>query len=689
MNEILIVQALVSIYCSCFFLLVIGSEQLQQQAQNNICNDTMCTYTSSAEYANCKNRDLVYIPPQCSSAVYLDLRKNDLQFLDGTSLAGFLQLKYLYLDGNQIRNITPRAFAQCTMVQQIYLQNNPIVIVRSDVFFGLTNLRQLYLNMAELQQIEPGAFNGLRSLERLYLSDNSLSSLPHDLFHHLTNLQILTLANNHLQALARDAFKGLFQLEYLDIKFNRLASIPEGLFSKLFNLERITLSYNSIDKIKKGDIDLRELRNLETIDFRNNSISTFPNLATQLPQNLKLFFAGNPLYCDCHMEWLQKWYKINQNSSIVTNSGAMAICQGPPSLAGHTMQNITHIQLKCNATEKPPQETYKTAYSTKVITYMNADDKKPTNTVTLDTESFIPTNDDNHTYLLQNDHITKEIVILPYIGIALMVLSAIVITVVVLCCCWHFCTNSTSEISEGYKDKETKPPISPQMHLTINPHPDPGNTFDGYEAVSPDQDKRSPIANLVDFTAQDFDEQNLPPLPPLPHQRPQHFLPHKPLPSGYISPAQLSLLNSRPPLEHSISTPSNATNQPENQRPHSHSQPASMDPFLPAQQRGNPFVVLQPSQVPQHSQPRLSPTPNMQSLIPDQNNNIQTPAWPDICSSNQPMQNPAYCQHTAIPIQGYTKCAIGHNSLCTNPFCTEQHIIQDPTQVLVPQTGFV
>ena len=677
----------VLLYASFFIKLTIGSEQLQQQAKNNFCNDTMCTYTSSAEYANCKNRDLVHIPPQCSSAVYLDLRKNDLQFLDGTSLAGFLQLKYLYLDGNQIRNITPRAFAQCTMVQQIYLQNNPIVIVRSKVFFGLTNLRQLYLNMAELKQIEPGAFNGLRSLERLYLSDNSLSSLPHDLFHHLANLQILTLANNHLQALANDTFKGLFQLEYLDIKFNRLASIPEGLFSGLFRLERLTLSYNSIDNIKDGVIDLKELSNLKTIDFRNNSISNIPNFATELPQNLKLFFAGNPVYCDCHMEWLQNWYKINQNSSIVNNSGAMVICQGPPSLAGHIMQNITHIQLKCNATEKPPHEPYETALSPTKVIYVNVDGKKSKYVVKLEYENFVPTNYDDHTYFHQNEHITKETDVLPYIGIALIALSTTVTTVVVLCCCWYCRTKRASEISEGYKEKETKPPVSPQMHLTINPHPDPGSTFDGYEAVSPDQDKRSPTANLVDFTAQDFDEQYLPPLPTLPHQRPQHFLPHNPLPSGYISPAQLSLLNSRPPLEHSISTPSNATNQPENQRPHWHSQPASMDPFLPAQQSGNPFVVLQPSQVPQHSQPRLSPTPNMQSLIPDQNNNIQIPAWPDICSSNQPVQNPAYCQHTAIPIQDYTKCAIGHN--LTNPFCTEQHIIQDPTQVLVPQTGFV
>ena len=345
MRVILGLSATVVIIESCLFLFTSGS--LVQTDNRNQCNHTACTYNAMAEYATCQSLNLVAIPPQCSSAVYLDFRRNDLQYLDGTSLTGFAKLRFLYLEGNQIRNITPRAFEACGSLQQIFLQNNPIVIIRRDVFYGLQDLRHLYLNLAKLERIEHHAFDPLRSLERLFLSDNRLESLPPGLFHHQSTLQVLTLANNRLRFLASNAFRGLHNLWYLDLKNNLLMTLHTGLFNGMISLNNLVLSYNIITTIEPRAINIDdELHNLETINLQNNSIVSLRNVSN-LERVSEIYVGGNPIQCDCHSLSLWNWYKLNEGSPSVNSQGAEVICHGPQPLVGQRLNNVEYDEIIC------------------------------------------------------------------------------------------------------------------------------------------------------------------------------------------------------------------------------------------------------------------------------------------------------------------------------------------------------
>ncbi|XP_072028795.1 uncharacterized protein [Amphiura filiformis] len=694
-------------YGSCFILLTIGFEH---PAQYQNCNGTVCTYVESAEYANCKSRNLVQIPPHCSSAIYLDMRKNDVRFLDGTSLVGFVKLKYLYLDGNQIRNITPGAFAHCTMVQQIFLQNNQIRIVQSGVFMELRDLRHLYLNSAEVHTIQEGAFDDLSALERLYLSDNALSTIPHNLFHDLSNLQILTLANNHLRSLARDAFQGLFNLEYLDVKFNSLTSIPNGLFNGLSNMRRLILSFNRVNIIEEGAINWEELTQFETLDMRNNSLSDVKNISSSEspPMHVKYHFAGNPILCDCHAKWLFEWYEFNNNSSIVDDSGAMVICQGPSPLTGLPMRTISKNWLGCKTKEKHLPNTSKPrATPKKILTERPlfsgriTDEVVPATPLSVDKitdEEVAPaksiiggeladTNDTvrnkTYSYLDQNKIAKSDEIILPYVGIGLLVACAIIVATCFIYFCWDRGTDSDAQTQEN--QHKPKPPINPDVHVTMNPHVHPyGDDEEEDEGVEVGEDD---TYEKVSPSLQPSSQQRSLPTPPQERaDNPLHQQPCLQPNSGYITTMELPIHCQRPPFTHSTSTPV-ATSVTDNTRTSSLSQPVNIAaPATP--NRHNPFDDPLPFHTCHHQliSPGMNQNPNMQDLILDLNNNSQPTPFHHI--PEQFIHNHITCQNGMSrhqsPIQDYSKCAFGQKTTCTNPFCPQQPLLlqqpqHDPT----------
>ncbi len=538
---------------------IIGSE-----GQN--CNGSDCTYVLSAQFAGCNSLRLAQIPPQCSSAVYLDMRKNDLQYLDETSLTGFQQLRYVYLDGNQIRNITPGAFAQCPKIRAVYLQNNEIGVVHSQVFSGLRDLRYLYLNSAEVQRIQSGAFSGLLALQRLYLSDNFIRTIPHDLFHDLSNLQILTLANNRIQTLASDTFDGLANLLYLDIKFNRLTTIPSGLFRNLFLLKSLIVSYNSINTIEEGAIDLEELPYLDLLDMRNNSLHTVEHMSSSRnpPQNVNLHFAGNPIHCNCHAKWLLKWYQLNSGSPRANESGAVVICQGPQALVDQPILNISNDQLMC----KPGD-----------INTVSRQTVSPRSSIKLGSLYDIDFPPDQYnqppisiTCISEYQKTTPDIEYIARFIIGLVAACAMVIAT-----CLGLFYLCHKEEKDSVKTKQSNPRPHPppdlKLHLKINPltdgeiaeeEDDEGVAMDeGNEAEHVSPNLNSPLHH--------------PSSPSPPYQSSLSQSHHLPF-SGFVTAGELPLHHSRPVLCHSVSTPTDVK-EAANLRTRSSSQPSSLTPY--------------------------------------------------------------------------------------------------------------
>ncbi|XP_072028796.1 uncharacterized protein [Amphiura filiformis] len=484
---------------SCFLLLTNGS---QDSNQLNYCNDTACAYEVPADYADCRSRNLVNIPPQCSSAVYLDIRKNDLHYIGNTSFSKFKNLKFLYIDGNHIKNITPRAFAECTSLRRLFLQNNPIFLVRSEAFAGLVNLRELYLNSAELQIIQPHAFDDLRTLQNLYLSDNKLNSLPPNLLQNLENLEVLTLANNKLNTLDDNIFQGLIRLQYLDLKQNGLTALPNGLFNGMPILSRLTLSYNSIHIIEKGAIDFNQLSRLDTLDIRNNSITTLRNVSKNLPSIPKLYLAGNPINCTCDINGLLLWYQRHPNNA--NESGAFVICHSPPMYAGQLVRDVINVTLPCERI--PEQISLAPHYKTMPLSLPNVD---TSSTRLIDTN--IPLKKEKE-HFQDEKHQTPASNPYMHIAIGIPVLTAVVIIIVLLivfkkCNARHTATEKpsihitpnplhqnartpTSDYEPLYEpiagDAKDPPSSDPDQHsINMNPQAPPSNNKGDFNSQPP------------------------------------------------------------------------------------------------------------------------------------------------------------------------------------------------------------
>ena len=568
-------------YCLFFYALI---QEVKTQ-----CN-SVCDYQPDPiGFATCSSRSLTGIPSECSAATYLDMRRNELHYLDETSLTGFDNLLYIYLERNNIRNITPRAFAACSLLRQIYLQHNPLVIIVDNAFFGLSGLRELYLNSANLQRLQPNAFAGLSSIERLYLGNNTLTTLPRTVFHDLRTLKILILSNNRLQPLHRDQFQGLTQLTHLDLQHNRITLLGDGLFrglpGGLLSLKTLNLSNNAISEIQRGAFDFTITANLEELDLSNNGIVSVINMPAQLVDIKNVFFAGNPMSCDCDNLLLMEWYE-RHNSSLDTNRRNI-ICHGPGQLTDIRMENVS----------KDVIETCKRAPTSKEYLEMESIGLTTTSLkYKLDRVSVGSDKENDEIAIAQpSQNIDKEDDnLFMFVGIAAVAVCLIVIIIgTIIMCKWFGVKNRHSQVPQ-----EDRPPTIPGLQITENPlqeHADESELAtdvdddEVYELVSTMPDfarrrSRKISERSVDSAYSegstpdsiDYPPPNYPPPPPPPHQTFSGYIPVFQSKNGEVYLCTRcphdSLANSgQPMLMHSVSVPSHCSDL--GNRPHSKSQP--------------------------------------------------------------------------------------------------------------------
>ena len=156
--------------------------------------------------------------------------------------------------------------------------------------FNLTNLSTLYLENNQLVGPLPSHVSGL-NLVYLDLSSNSLNgTLPPWLFS-LQSLVMLYLDGN--QFIGEIGEFNSNSLQNLYLGYNKLhGSIPRSI-SRLVNLTSLSLSSNNLS-IMLGSEMFSKFKNLETLDFSNNSVNINNNATYALPnlQTLNLAYSN-------------------------------------------------------------------------------------------------------------------------------------------------------------------------------------------------------------------------------------------------------------------------------------------------------------------------------------------------------------------------------------------------------------
>ena len=126
---------------------------------------------------------------QCSNRGHMDVPP--LIPMDATAV---------YLDGNNMTELSNPGFIGRRRVRSVYLNNSMIMRITNYSFEGLTDVRVLHLQDNQIKRLEGNEFNGLSQLQELYLQNNFLTSIAAGTFHSLRDLTVLRLDGNLLTA---------------------------------------------------------------------------------------------------------------------------------------------------------------------------------------------------------------------------------------------------------------------------------------------------------------------------------------------------------------------------------------------------------------------------------------------------------------------------------------------------------
>ncbi|XP_067354970.1 slit homolog 2 protein isoform X5 [Channa argus] len=149
----------------------------------------------------------------------------------------------------------------------------------------------------------------------LYLDGNHFTQVPVELsnYKHLT---LIDLSNNQISTLSNHSLSNMSELLTLILSYNRLRCIPVRAFDGLKSLRLLSLHGNDISLIPEGAF---------------KDLSALSHLA----------LGANPLYCDCHMQWLSDWVKSGYKEP------GIARCAGPGDMTDKLLLTTPSKKFTC------------------------------------------------------------------------------------------------------------------------------------------------------------------------------------------------------------------------------------------------------------------------------------------------------------------------------------------------------
>lgn len=241
----------------------------------------------------------------------VDLGENLITYLEEPGFRGLDNLYGLRMLGNQIQNVSKRAFADLPALQILNLAKNHIERVEQGSFSSSPNLQAIRLDSNQLLDIS-GLFADIPSLLWLNVSDNQLEFFDYSLIPQ--SLQWLDLHKNHVREL-RNRYNLDYELRLtqLDASFNQIRKVSAS--SMPSSMELLFLNDNLITLVEPHTF--LKKTNLTRVDLYANQIGSMDLntlLLTPVDPDKPLpefYIGGNPFQCDCTMEWLQRINKLD------------------------------------------------------------------------------------------------------------------------------------------------------------------------------------------------------------------------------------------------------------------------------------------------------------------------------------------------------------------------------------------
>ncbi|XP_056645424.1 chondroadherin-like [Diorhabda sublineata] len=322
------------------------------------------------------------------SLTHLDLSRNNLKELHVAAFRDLYSLIVLKLFSNKIVHLDQGLLMTTKNLKELHLNDNQLLEIPADILIDTLHLIHLSLSKNYIRELKEGAIPNLPDLQTLLLDDNIITEIHPACLANLINLYYLDLSNNNLKIIPTESLSKLSNLNILKLTGNFITSIPAVAFRGLFNLR--ILYIDQLEALTK--IDMRAFVdnvNLEKVNMNHNigmnklpsrlfygnpkitSISvTYNHLGTieainfPLDQLKELNVGGNPLQCNCSLNWLWQLvqeYKsktirsnltfINKNSKMSNSDLILDInditCDGPEEVHNSPLISLAKHHIDC------------------------------------------------------------------------------------------------------------------------------------------------------------------------------------------------------------------------------------------------------------------------------------------------------------------------------------------------------
>ncbi|NXU36759.1 NEPN protein, partial [Drymodes brunneopygia] len=249
---------------------------------------------------------------------YLSMADNKLNSFPTNFFATFQSLHFLSLSGNFLTKM-PLDLPKSLL--SLNLEKNQLKMVRLRDVKHLENLSEFLLSENQLTSIDGAQL--LLNLTSLELSKNQLHNVPLRL---PGRLQKLDCSNNLIQRVTVQDFQGLQDLKHLFLDNNAVSTFEAGALQQCVQLSNLALEQNLLSSIplrqvnlrtadtlarldlKGNDIEdvgeqeLKDLKQLQVLNLRNNKISLLDRKVLEyLPRLRHLYLDGNPWNCTCDL----------------------------------------------------------------------------------------------------------------------------------------------------------------------------------------------------------------------------------------------------------------------------------------------------------------------------------------------------------------------------------------------------
>ncbi|XP_017785904.1 PREDICTED: chaoptin [Nicrophorus vespilloides] len=221
-----------------------------------------------------RNSRLSSIPPtllhKLDNLEVIDLSHINLKSLSTDLLAKNLLIKEIYLNDNDLSEITDGTFVNLRNLTRIDLSDNSIANIRPGAFVNAMNLKELYLQGNQLAVFRGEFFNTGTGLEILDVSNNLLNYVYPSSFRIHPRLKKIVAGNNKFNFFLPEVIATLQYLEFVDLSGNMLEAVEELEFARLPKLRCLLLGNNKIESVH--EMSFHNSTQLQIIDLKNNKL---------------------------------------------------------------------------------------------------------------------------------------------------------------------------------------------------------------------------------------------------------------------------------------------------------------------------------------------------------------------------------------------------------------------------------